>query len=43
MLKAVLAAVALAAVAVGFLLPGPHHRNTATPKSQIDMLEVGRR
>jgi len=40
-LKALLAAVAAAAVAVGFLLPGPHG-SLASPKSQIDQIELGR-
>ncbi len=41
--RALLAALALAAVVVGFLIPGPHHRTAADPKSQIDILEVARR
>lgn len=42
-LKALLAAVAVAAVVVGFLIPGPHRRHTESERSQIDMLEVARR
>jgi hypothetical protein len=40
-LKVVLAAVAAAAIAVGFCLPATLHRE-AEPKSQIQQLEVGR-
>lgn len=40
-LKAILAAVAAAAIGVGFLLPAPHDGQPA-PKSQIEQLEIGR-
>jgi hypothetical protein len=38
-LKAVLAAVAAAAIVVGFCLPATHRH--AEPKSQIEQLEIG--
>jgi hypothetical protein len=38
-LKALLAAIAAAAVAVGFILPAPHPNGTH-PKSQIDQIEL---
>ena len=40
-LKALLAAMLVAAVAVGFVLPMPPGRHAA-PKSQIEQIEVGR-
>lgn len=39
-LKAILAAVAAASVAVGFCLPATHRHEE--PKSQIEQIEVGR-
>jgi hypothetical protein len=40
-LRVLVAAIAAAAVAVGFILPGPHHGNTRA-KSQIEQIELGR-
>jgi hypothetical protein len=40
-LKALLAAIAVAAVGVGLILPTPH-RSEARPRSQIDQLELSR-
>jgi len=40
-LKAILAAVAAAAIGVGFLLPGPG-MGAAEPRSQISQLDVQR-
>lgn len=38
-LKALLAAIAAAAVGVGFILPAPHH-SASHPSSQIDQIEL---
>ena len=38
-LKALLTAIAAAAVCVGFILPAPHH-SSAHPASQIDQIEL---
>jgi len=38
-LKALLAAIAAAAICVGFILPGPHGGN-AGAKSQIEQIEL---
>lgn len=40
-LKAILAAVAAAAIVAGFCLPTAHDGGSPEPKSQIDQLEVG--
>ncbi|WP_309604313.1 hypothetical protein [Phenylobacterium sp.] len=41
-LKTLIAAVLAAAIAVGFVLPGPHGALTS-PRSQIPQIDVGRR
>jgi hypothetical protein len=38
-LKALLAAIAAAAVGVGFILPAPHH-SSSHAKSQIEQIEL---
>jgi hypothetical protein len=40
-LKALLAAIAAAAIGVGLMLPTPH-RSEARPRSQIDQIELHR-
>ncbi len=40
-LKAILAALAVASIAVGFCLPATRHHE-AEPKSQIQQIELGR-
>jgi hypothetical protein len=39
--KLLLAAIAAAAIAIGFALPGPHH-DSAKGQSQIPTMEVGK-
>jgi len=39
-LRALLAAIAAAAVGVGFILPAPHH--SGSERSQIDQIELQR-
>ena len=41
-LKALLAAIALAAIAIGLALPVPHKSRPAQPKSQFATFELGR-